>query len=206
MFMRLHSTFSVCMALFCLFVFSESVIAQEEKKGLTISLGGALELGGDQVAQVYFTNGEDQSVNAGQGGSILLGLEYGFNKYFSLRSVLGYKYVTTAATNANITLTRFPMRLSGVVHFTPKWWASLGYATQQRIVFKGDGIIDNFKLSTSGGPHVELGYNNVFLNYTGMKYKDNLNVTYNASCFGVGFLLPLKKKTKTVGRQVPLSQ
>jgi hypothetical protein len=169
-------------------------------------LGGALELGGDQVAQVYFTNGEDQSVNAGQGGSILLGLEYGFNKYFSLRSVIGYKYVTTAATNANITLTRFPMRLSGVVHFTPKWWASLGYATQQRIVFKGDGIIDNFNLSTSGGAHVELGYNNIFLNYTGMKYKDNLNGTYDASCFGVGFLLPLKKKTKTVVMQAPLSQ
>jgi hypothetical protein len=204
--MRLQFSLSDCIAVVCLIMFSSSVMAQQKAQGFSFLAGGALELGGDQVAKVYFTNGEDQSVNAGQGGSILVGLDYAFNDKFSLRSVLGYKYVTTAATNANITLTRFPMRLSGVVHFTPKWWASAGYATQQRIVFKGDGIIDNFKLSTSGGAHVELGYNNIFLNYTGMKYKDNLSGTYNASCFGVGFLLQLKKKTKTVVMQAPLSQ
>jgi hypothetical protein len=204
--MRLQFSLSVYMSVLCLIIFSPPVMAQQKTKGFSFLAGGALELGGDQVAKVYFTNGEDQSVNAGQGGSILVGLDYAFNEKFSLRSVLGYKYVTTAATNANITLTRFPMRLSGVVHFTPKWWASLGYATQQRIVFKGDGIIDNFKLSTSGGAHVELGYNNIFLNYTGMKYQDNLNGTYNASCFGVGFLLPLKKKTKPWIIQAPISQ
>ena len=201
--MRFNFCKSVYMAITFVVIFSASGFSQEAKKGLTLSLGGALELGGDQVAQVYFTNGEDQSVNAGQGGSILVGLEYGFNKFFSIRSVLGYKYVTTAATNANITLTRFPMRFSGVVHFSPKWWASAGYATQQRIVFKGDGIIDNFKLSTSGGPHIEFGYDNFFLNYTGMKYTDNLNAEYNASCFGIGFLFPLKKRSRKVMMQVP---
>lgn len=202
-FMRLQYALYFSMAFICLFIFSQSAVSQQKTKGFSVLLGGALELGGDQVAKVYFTNGEDQSVNAGQGGSILVGLDYAFSEKFSLRSVLGYKYVTTAATNANITLTRFPLRFSGVVHFTPKWWASAGYATQQRIVFKGDGIIDNFKLTTSGGPHVELGYNNIFLNYTGMKYNDNLNGTYNASCFGVGFLIPLKKKTRTVMMDVP---
>jgi hypothetical protein len=201
--MRLQLSLSVCVAVICLFMFSPSVLAQQKTQGFSFLVGGALELGGDQVAKVYFTNGEDQSVNAGQGGSILFGLDYAFNDKFSLRSVLGYKYVTTAATNANITLTRFPIRFSGVVHFTPKWWASLGYGTQQRIIFKGDGIIDNFKLTTSGGPHVELGFKNIFLNYTGMQYNDNRNGTYNASCFGVGFLIQLKKNTRTVMMDVP---
>jgi hypothetical protein len=200
--MKLQYALYFKMALFSLFLFSQSASSQQ-KKGFSVLLGGALELGGEQVAKVYFTNGEDQSVNAGQGGSILVGLDYAFNEKFSLRSVLGYKYVTTAATNANITLTRFPLRLSGVVHFTPQWWVSAGYATQQRIVFKGDGFIENFKLSTSGGPHVELGYKNIFLNFTAMKYNDNLNGSYNASCFGVGFLIPLKKKTPTVMMDVP---
>lgn len=201
--MKLKFSFFFYSVLITFFLFSHSLSAQDKTKGFSFSLGGALELGGDKVAQVYFTNGEDQSVNAGQGGSILAGLDYTFNKSFGLRAVLGYKYVTTAATNANITLTRFPMRLSGVVHFTPKWWASAGFATQQRIVFKGDGILDNFKLSTSGGPHIELGYNQLFLSYTGMKYKDNQNGVYDASCFGLGFLFPLKKKTPTVMMQVP---
>lgn len=201
--MRQVYTFSLCVLISCLFLLEGRSFAQEKVKGLTFSLGGALEMGGDKVAQVYFTNGEDQSVNAGQGGSLLAALDYSLSKNFGLRAVVGYKYVTTAATNANITLTRFPIRLSGVVHFNPQWWASAGYATQQRIVFKGDGFLDNIKLSTSGGPHVELGYKQFFLSYTGMKYEDNRNVVYNASCFGLGFLFPLKKKTPTVMMQVP---
>ena len=196
------SSFNYFLIFSFLFI-SNTITAQDKTKGFSVSLGGALELGGDKVAQVYFTNGDDQSVNAGQGGSILAALDYSFNKTIGLRAVVGYKYVTTAATNANITLTRFPIRLSALVHLAPKWWASVGYATQQRIVFKGDGFLDNFKLLTSGGPHIELGYNQLFLSYTGMKYTDNRNGVYDASCFGLGFLFPLKKKTPTVMMQVP---
>ena len=36
-------------------------------------IGAGLELGGDEVAEVYFTNGNTQSVRAGQGGSIAVG-------------------------------------------------------------------------------------------------------------------------------------
>jgi hypothetical protein len=180
------------------FFFMESGISQDSNQKLTLSLGSGIEFGGDKVAEVYFTNGADQSVNAGQGGSILAALDYAIGKSFRIRTVAGYKYVTTAANNANIRLTRFPIQFSGIVNLDKKWWLSAGFATQQGIRFKGDGFLDDLNLTTKGGPTFGLGYNAFYLSYTGMKYKDNLQYEYDASSVGLGFLLPLKKRTRTV--------
>ncbi|WP_373524415.1 hypothetical protein [Aquiflexum sp.] len=43
---------------------------------LRFLIGGALELGGDEVATITFTNGQSQKVNAGQGISLGVGAEY----------------------------------------------------------------------------------------------------------------------------------
>ena len=191
---KIIGSFLLVSMLNCLFM--ESVSSQDSNQKLTFSLGGGIDFGGDKVAEVYFTNGADQSVNAGQGGSILAALDYAISKSFRIRTMAGYKYVTTAANNANIRLTRFPIQLSGMVNLDKKWWLSAGFATQQGIKFKGDGFLDDLNLTTKGGATFGLGYNTVFLSYTGMKYKDNLQYEYNASSFGLGFLLPLKKRTR----------
>jgi hypothetical protein len=175
-----------------------TAISQDHPQKLTFSLGGGIDFGGDKIAEVYFTNGADQSVNAGQGGSILAALDYAISKSFRIRTVAGYKYVTTAANNANIRLTRFPIQVSGIVNLDKNWWLTAGLATQQGIRFKGDGFLDDLRLKTKGGATFGLGYNLVYLSYTGMKYKDNLQNEYNASSIGLGFLLPLKKRTRTV--------
>ena len=58
-----------------------NLLSQEtsEKKESPIKLkfllGGALEFGGDSVAEILFEDGSDQSVNAGQGGTIFAGGE-----------------------------------------------------------------------------------------------------------------------------------
>jgi len=175
-----------------------TVMSQENPQKLTFSLGGGIDFGGDKIAEVYFTNGADQSVNAGQGGSILAALDYAFSKSFRIRTIAGYKYVTTAANNANIRLTRFPIQVSGIVNLDKNWWLTAGLATHQGIRFKGDGFLDDLSLKTKGGATFGLGYNLVYLSYTGMKYTDNLQNEYNASSIGLGFLLPLKKRTRTV--------
>ena len=186
--------FLLAAVLNCLFL--DSVMSQDSNQKLAFSLGGGIEFGGDKIAEVYFTNGADQSVNAGQGGSLFAALDYAVSKSFRIRTTAGYKYVTTAANNANIRLTRFPIQLSGIVNLDKKWWLSAGFATQQGIRFKGDGFLDDLNLTTKGGATFGLGYNSIFLSYTGMKYKDNLQYEYNASSFGLGFLLPLKKRTR----------
>jgi len=172
-------------------------MSQDKPQKLTFSLGGGIDFGGDKIAEVYFTNGADQSVNAGQGGSVLAALDYAFSKSFRIRTVAGYKYVTTAAENANIRLTRFPLQVSGILNLDKKWWLTAGLATQQGIRFKGDGFLDDLSLKTRGGVTFGLGYNFIYLSYTGMKYTDNLQNEYNASSVGLGFLLPLKKRKPT---------
>ena len=191
---KITCCFLLAAVLNCLFL--DSVMSQDSNQKLSFSLGGGIEFGGDKIAEVYFTNGADQSVNAGQGGSLFAALDYAVSKSFRIRTTAGYKYVTTAANNANIRLTRFPIQLSGIVNLDKKWWLSAGFATQQGIRFKGDGFLDDLNLTTKGGATFGLGYNTVFLSYTGMKYKDNLQYEYNASSFGLGFLLPLKKRTR----------
>lgn len=183
---------------FFLLNLSQPVFAQDKAKKISFSLGGALEFGGDQVATVYFTNGEDQSVNAGQGGLLLSALDFPLSKKFSIRTLAGFKFVTTAANNANITLTRFPLQVSGVLNLDEKWWMSAGLATQAGINFKGDWVLNSFKLTTKGGPTFGLGYKQFYVSYTGMKYTDDQQYEYNASSFGLGFLIPLKKKTMTI--------
>ena len=168
--------------------------AQVSSQKLIFSLGGGIEFGGDKVAEVYFTNGADQSVNAGQGGSLFAAFDYALHKSFRIRTLAGFKYVTTAANNANIRLTRFPLQVSGIVNLDKNWWLSAGFATQQGIRFKGDGFLDDLNLTTKGGATVGLGYNSFFLTYVGMKYKDNLQNDYDASSIGLGFLIPLKRK------------
>jgi hypothetical protein len=174
------------------------LMSQDKPQKLMFSLGGGLDYGGDKVAEVYFTNGADQSVNAGQGGSLLAALDYAFSKSFRIRTIAGYKYVTTAANNANIRLTRFPVQVAGIVNLDRKWWLTAGWATQQGIKFKGDGFLDDLSLKTKGGATIGLGYNVFYLSYTGLNYTDNLQNEYNASSIGIGFLMPLKKRKPTV--------
>lgn len=177
--------------------FMNTLNAQSSSQKLSLSLGGGIEFGGDKIAEVYFTNGADQSVNAGQGGSIYAALEYALHKSFRIRTLAGFKYVTTAAENANIRLTRFPLQISGIVNLNKDWYLSAGLATQQGIRFKGDGFLDDLNLKTKGGAVFGLGYNSFFLTYTGMKYKDNRQNEYDASSVGLGFLIPLKKTKKS---------
>jgi hypothetical protein len=176
--------------------FMNTLNAQSSSQKLSLSLGGGIEFGGDKIAEVYFTNGADQSVNAGQGGSIYAALEYALHKSFRIRTLAGFKYVTTAAENANIRLTRFPLQISGIVNLNKDWYLSAGLATQQGIRFKGDGFLDDLNLKTKGGAVFGLGYNSFFLTYTGMKYKDNRQNEYDASSIGLGFLIPLRKTKK----------
>lgn len=179
---------SILLYIFLIFV-SVNLSSQnsENKSLLRLLVGGALELGGDEVAKIYFTNGEDQFVRAGQGGSVFIGGQYIFSKLskLMLRSQIGIKYVTTQADNAHIRLRRFP------IHLTANWMASdkirigAGFVTHQSIRFKADGIGDDITFNSAYGPIFEIAYSSFGLTYTIMKYKDNLKVSYSANCIGL---------------------
>ena len=86
-------------------------MAQQKKsvnKPVRFLAGIALEFGGDQLAEVYFTDGSTQGINAGQGGSLFAGGQFRLNRKetFFLRATAGIKYVTTKADNVHIRLDR----------------------------------------------------------------------------------------------------
>lgn len=186
-----------------LFMFSPAmqVLAQQTERPLTAKflVEGGIEYGGDEILQVFFTNGEDQTMRAGQGGFIAVGGELQFSnvKQLMLRTSIGIKYNNTAADNANIRLTRFP------VHLTPFWKINndfrlgVGITTHLGPSLKGDGFIDDVDYTSTAGPRFEFGYKWIALTYTAINYKDESGESFSASSIGasVSFTFPNKKKT-----------
>lgn len=173
--------------------------AQEEVKRqppVRLLLGGALELGGGEVSKVYFTNGDDQSVYAGQGVSVAVGAQLQLPKVekLLLRGTIGYKYVTTQADNAHIRLTRVPIIVTANWMVTDKIRLGAGLASHQAIRFNADGIGNNVTFKPATGPTFELAYGMVGLSYTAMTYKDQHNASFSANAIGLTISGVLPKK------------
>jgi len=185
-----------------LFFLSTSLLnpsfGQETKSTPTLQLliNGALELGGDPVAKVGFTNGDSQNVNAGQGLSLGVGGELSMlkNQQLRLRGTLGIKYVTTAADNAHIRLTRIPMIFTANWMIEDNWRIGAGIASHQAIRFNGGGIGPNFKLTSPAGPVFEVAYKGIGLSYTILTYTDEFGDSYAASSIGLTFSGVISKK------------
>src|SRR6476620_5567512 len=164
--------------------FCHSFAQNNVKKGSPVRflIRGALEMGGDNVAEVYFTNGEKQSVKAGQGGSIAIGGEFQIPNVERLlfHATVGYKYVTTKADNVHIRLTRVPVLLTANWMATTKLRLGAGVATHQAIRFKTDGIGQDISFDGATGPTFEVAYSGIGLTYTAMTYKDQEKHSYSA--------------------------
>lgn len=164
---------------------------------LRFLIEGAVGFGGDDVATVIFTNGESQRVNAGQGIAIGVGGELAIPGVESLRlrSTVGFKYVTTAADNAHIRLTRIPINISGNYVFNDTWRAAVGIAFHNNIRFNADGIGNDFSLNNASGPFVEIAYKWIGISYTSMTYEDEFGDAYSANSINVTFsgVIPKRK-------------
>lgn len=169
--------------------------SEKEASPLKLLINGGLELGGDKVAEVYFTNGNTQSVNAGQGISIGIGGQFQIPKMekLFLSGTVGYKYVTTAADNAHIRLTRVPLHLTANFLATPKLRLSAGLASHRNIKFVADGIGQDVTFTPASGPIFEISYHGVGISYTAMKYQDQDNIAYSANAIGLTFSIVIPK-------------
>jgi hypothetical protein len=162
---------------------------QPNNSRLRFLINGGLELGGDAVATIGFTNGSSQKVNAGQGISVGVGGELRLlsSEKLRLRGSVGIKYVTTAADNAHIRLTRIPLILTGNWMIDDSWRIGAGLASHQAIRFNAGGIGQNFKLTSPAGPIFEIAYKGIGLSYTMLTYSDELGVAYKANSIGLTF-------------------
>lgn len=191
------------LAVFCLLLalgapaVAQTVPAPAPRTGPSVGLilEGALEYGGDRVAEFLFTDGGTQSMRAGQGGSVATGLELRPHaaSRFALRGTVGLKYVTTAADNANITLTRIPFEVIGSVDLVRGARVGAGLVHHARIRFEGDGFLPDLAFDGATGATVEAGWRYVALTYTWLRYRDAYDNRYNAGSPGVAltYVLPL---------------
>lgn len=174
------------------------IFGQQSSRPVNVKflVDAGIEFGGDEILQVFFTNGEDQTMRAGQGGFIAFGGQFEFSriKQFMLRSTIGIKYNTTAAENANIRLTRYPVTL------TPFWKVNddvrlgIGITTHFSPRLKGDGFISDMSYKSTVGPRFEIGYKWISLTYTAISYEDKVGESFSAGSIGasLSFTIPNK--------------
>lgn len=179
--------------LFSIIILAYSGITRAQDKSnyvpVRLLIGGALELGGDELANVLFTNGEEQSVNAGQGGTIFVGAQIAFPKAekFLLRGSIGFKYLTTQADNVHIRLTRFPIQFTLNYMALEKLRLSAGMVTHTGIKFNSGGLGGDMTYKSKFGPVFEIAYYGIGVSFTALKYVDRQEKSYSANAFGVTF-------------------
>ncbi|PPE73772.1 hypothetical protein C3942_10185 [Solimonas fluminis] len=160
--------------------------AAPQPGGFGFVLGGSLEFGGDDVATVLFTNGEEQDVKAGQGLGVDAGVYCRFaGAPFSLRGTVGFKYVTTQAENADINMRRVPLQLVGSYHLDGGARMGLGLVRHNGVKFDADGIGEDIEFDDATGYTVEIGWKWILLSYTGIEYTDEFGNDYSGDSFGL---------------------
>lgn len=140
--------------------------------GLRPVLEFGIEGGGDRIATVTFTNGDRQSVRAGQGGTLAAGALWvpTADLPVSLRATLGFKFQTTAADDVSIWMRRYPVELVGSWHLSPDWRVGAGYVRHIRPRFTAENLVPDIPFDDGNGATLEVGWRVVALTYTTMKY------------------------------------
>ena len=154
--------------------------------------GGFLEFGGDDVVTVTFTNNESQDLKAGQGVGAFGGglLRPHQESMFELRGTLGFKYVTTAASNADITLTRLVWELEPRLRFGPGFWVTIPAILHTHIEYSGDGFSSDQSFDNAIGTGLRFGWRGLALRWTYLEYTDRSDRSYDASSLGFSASYP----------------
>jgi hypothetical protein len=151
-------------------------------------LDAAFEFGGDLLGEVIFTDGSTQKIYAGQGGTFSAGLEYRLPRTprVALAASIGYKFVTTAADNANIGFTRVPLEFGARVDLDRAWWVAGGLVHHAAIEFNGDGFAPDESFPGATGLTAEVGWKWFGVTYTAIGYDDS-GTDLDASSIGFSF-------------------
>jgi hypothetical protein len=155
--------------------------------GLVVELG--IEAGGDEIANVQYDDGSDQSVDTGQGFNIALGMHYrpaGWDVDFS--GTLGYKVSTTSASNAAIQIDRTVLQLLATYDPYDTWWMAAGPVWHNDVKFDADGFGQNLALGNATGFTLQAGWKWIGLTYTKMEYVEETtgyNIKLNADAVGL---------------------
>jgi hypothetical protein len=187
--MKRYSCATLVLASFAMFGSTAPVSAQDlgKRGGLLLNLD--LDFGGDDLAIVSFDDGDTQDVKAGQG------IHFGVGGWvrpiedvpFELQGFLGYKYVTTAATNADIKVTRTTLSLNAVYRFPNGWYVGGGLLRHMNPKLDGDGFFEDIDFDYATGFNAEVGWKWIALHFTDLDYSSDGFQDANAGGIGLRF-------------------
>ena len=145
------------------------------------------DFGGDNVATVYFEDDSDQDLKAGQGLAISLGgwfrpIE---SSSFELQASVGYKFSTTAASNADIGMQRMLLQLEGLYRWPNGFFVGGGLMQHMSPSLDGDGFFPSVDFDDATGFNLELGWKWISLHYADVTYSSDEFEDVDASHVGV---------------------
>jgi hypothetical protein len=152
-------------------------------------IGFAVEGGGDSIAEIQFDDGDTQQVHAGQGISAMVGGEFAIPSlnFFRLQATVGFKYVTTAADNAHIRLTRIPFEVTTNFLINPEIRVAAGFSYHTNIQFKADGVGPDAEFDNAIGPLFEISYSGFGIRFISMEYQGPNGSKFSANSFGATY-------------------
>jgi len=145
------------------------------------------DFGGDEVATVVFEDDSDQDLTAGQGVTLSVG---GYfrpveSSPFRIEGSVGYKFSTTAASNADIGMSRTLLQLGGAYEWPNGFYLGAGVVQHLGPKLDGDGFFEDIDFDDATGFNFEIGWKWVALHYTQMTYESDFYEDVDASSIGV---------------------
>ncbi|NJM80794.1 MAG: hypothetical protein HC854_16470 [Flavobacterium sp.] len=158
---------------------------------------GGYEFGGEKIGYVFFDDGSEKSIKAGNGVYFGMGAEFDIIKAKGLfiRSLLSYKVESIAASNVSVRYTSLPLEFTLNYNASNKFWFGGGFTLYNAIKLNFDGLAPNEKFNSAIGPVFKMGYGAIGISYTALKIKPkNYDEKFSASNFGIFVIIPLPKK------------
>ncbi len=107
---------------------------------IDILLQGGLHFGGDELVEADFTNGDDEKIKAGQLLSLSVGIGSAINESVEARLMVGVKFDSIDASNADIEFYRYPVSALFLYSASEKINIGGGLTYHLNPSLSGDGV------------------------------------------------------------------
>jgi hypothetical protein len=122
--------------------FCASPIVAETSNSLHVSIIGGLTFGGDRVGGLQYVDGSTSNLDAGALAYFGGGLEYHINDSFILQLNAQYHWDTAAATNGDMTFSRYEFEAIPYYRINERYRIGLGYGMHSNVHLSSDFTAD----------------------------------------------------------------
>ena len=156
--------------------------------GLGAVVEAAGEFGGDNLVQVFYTNGRTQDIRAGQGATVSVGAHYQpVSVPIDFAATVGYKFDRTSDYGTDLGVYRVVLKFTGTYGLPNHFWVDAGPVVHTDTRLNGDGYVPDIDFDTAVGVTVGAGWRWIGVTYTNIHYHSSLTGTLDASNGGVTF-------------------